>query len=159
MTSVSKYFKAILLTGFVFVSCNNAGNENNSEDSGTIQQQGPVAPTDSIISWQFDSNTDVPVKAGKKYFNNLTPEELVSFASSEKVKLDLVKISHDTIFVAIKDSEELSQRMGTTGARAFLSVATYTLTELKGIHYVDFDFIEGDHAVPGTYNRGEFVAD
>jgi hypothetical protein len=49
--------------------------------------------------------------------------------------------------------------MGTTGARAFLSVATYTLTELKGIHYVDFDFIEGDHAVPGTYNRGEFVAD
>jgi hypothetical protein len=50
MTSVSKYFKAILLTGFVFVSCNNAGNENNSEDSGTIQQQGPVAPTDSIIS-------------------------------------------------------------------------------------------------------------
>jgi hypothetical protein len=157
MDLFSKYFKTIFLVAIVFTSCNNAANENNSEDTVVIQQDPPVV-ADSITTWQFDSDTDVPVKSGKKYFDSLTAEKLVSFTSTDKVKLEFVKISQDTIFVRIKDSEFLSQRMGTTGARSFLSVATYMLTELKGIHYVNFDFTEGDHAVPGTYNRGEFVA-
>jgi len=37
-----------------------------------------------------------------------------------------------------------------------MATATYTLTEAKGINYVDFDFEEGDHAVPGTYSRESF---
>jgi hypothetical protein len=158
MYRIPENFKILLLVTLVFVSCNNVSNENGTENNANVQQ--PVAPPlfDSITTWQFDSDTDVPVKSGKKYFDSLTAEKLVSFTSTDKVKLEFVKISQDTIFVRIKDSEFLSQRMGTTGARSFLSVATYMLTELKGIHYVNFDFTEGDHAVPGTYKRGEFVA-
>lgn len=148
-------FFILLLAVITLISCNSK-DENRTEDNNT---EVPVktVPKDSIKIWQFDTSLDAPVAAGVKYFDNLTPEKITAYASTDKVKLDFIKISHDTIFVRIKDSDYLSQRMGTTGARAFLSVATYTLTELKGIKYVNFDFIEGDHAVPGTYNRGEFV--
>jgi hypothetical protein len=43
--------------------------------------------------------------------------------------------------------------MGTTGATAYIEAVTYTLTSLKNIHYVEFDFKEGDHAIPGRYSR------
>jgi len=35
--------------------------------------------------------------------------------------------------------------------------ATFTLTELEGVEFVDFDFKVGDHAVPGTYSRQQFL--
>ena len=50
-----------------------------------------------------------------------------------------------------------SQQMGTTGADEYMSVITFTLTELKGVRYVNLDFEEGDHASPGTYNRQYYI--
>ncbi|MHB1180085.1 MAG: hypothetical protein ACYCZO_17375, partial [Daejeonella sp.] len=60
-------------------------------------------------------------------------------------------------FVKINDASYLTQGSGTEGARAYLAEVTYSLTELKGIAAVDFSFEEGDHAVPGTYTRADFV--
>jgi hypothetical protein len=159
LNTVSQIFAPILLAGLLFTSCNNVNTENNLQDSTAVQQPEPVTFQDSIITWQFDSDKDMPVQEGKKYFDSLTAEKLMLFAGTDKVRPDFVKISHDTIFIRIKDSKHLTQRMGTTGARAFMSVTTYTLTELKGIRYVNFDFTEGDHAVPGTYSRDDFARD
>ncbi len=47
--------------------------------------------------------------------------------------------------------------MGTTGADDYMSTTTFTLTELRGIKYVNFAFEEGDHAVPGTYSRKYYI--
>ena len=53
----------------------------------------------------------------------------------------------------IPHSEMLTERIGSTGAEIYMASATRSLTELKGIKYVNYDFEEGDHATPGVYNR------
>jgi hypothetical protein len=62
-------------------------------------------------------------------------------------------IENDTAYVHISDETQLTQSMGTTGATAYIEAVTYTLTSLKSVNYVDFNFTEGDHAVPGRYSR------
>ncbi len=75
----------------------------------------------------------------------------------EHIKLRFVKISNDTLFVKIGQSDFLTQQLGSTGAEIYITEATYNLSELKNIGYVHFDFKEGDHAAPGTYSRSDFV--
>ena len=68
----------------------------------------------------------------------------------------LAKINFDTVFIVIDNSDYLTQQMGTTGADEYLAKLTFTVTELEGINFVDLNFLEGDHAVPGTYERTDF---
>ena len=82
---------------------------------------------------------------------------LINGHKANKIHLDFVKISLDTIYVKINNSMFLTQQMGTTGADEYMSVTTFSLTELKGIKYVDYDFEEGDHANPGTYSRQDYL--
>jgi hypothetical protein len=88
----------------------------------------------------------------------LTPAYLIALINTktENVQCFLKKISNDTIFISIPNSEFLSQRMGSTGAEIYMAETVYTLTELKGVRYVHFDFEEGDHAIPGAYRRKDF---
>ncbi len=74
----------------------------------------------------------------------------------DSVHIDYVKTSHDTIYVHIPHSEMLTERMGSTGAENFMASATFSLTNAKSIKYVNFDFVEGDHAAPGVYSRDNF---
>lgn len=76
------------------------------------------------------------------------------------IPLAIDHVSHDTLHVKIDDAMYLTQSMGTSGATAFLAEATYGFTEIENINVVDFEFKEGDHAVPGPYTRtsfGEFL--
>jgi hypothetical protein len=71
----------------------------------------------------------------------------------------LVKVNFDTAFIAIDNSNYLTQQMGTTGADEYLAKLTFAVSELEGINFVDLNFLEGDHAVPGTYERTDFNPD
>jgi hypothetical protein len=68
----------------------------------------------------------------------------------------LIKVNGDTAYIFIDNSNYLTQQMGTTGADEYLATLTFSLTELSRINYLNLDFIEGDHAVPGTYQRTDF---
>ena len=108
----------------------------------------------SLKIWSFDCKRIVRNRTVKE--DELTHEKLISIINAsyvDKVVLAFVKISHDTIYVKIKDSEYLTERMGTCGADDYLISATFSLTELKNISYANFDFEIGDHASPGTYSR------
>ena len=74
----------------------------------------------------------------------------------DSIHLDLVKISHDTIYIHIPKSEMLTERIGSTGAEMFMASTTFSLTAVKGIHYVNYDFVEGEHAAPGVFERNDF---
>jgi hypothetical protein len=97
--------------------------------------------------------------------DSLNPRSIISFLNktdlgnetSHKIYLTLVKTSNDTIYLKIKNSFPLTQSIGTTGAMLYIAGVTYNLTELKTIKYVNLDFEEGDHAVPGTYSRDSFI--
>ncbi len=73
-----------------------------------------------------------------------------------EVKLQHLYLSSDTLFLKIADAKFLTQQMGSTGAQSYLGELTYNLTEIPGIHYIDLNFQEGDHANPGTFSRTDF---
>ena len=72
------------------------------------------------------------------------------------IQLDFIKVSHDTMYVKIPDSNRLTNGIGDTGAQNYLASVTYTLTEMQGIDYVNIDMESGDHAEPGVYSRDDF---
>jgi hypothetical protein len=72
------------------------------------------------------------------------------------VQAEVSNTRNDTIVIKIPNSTYLTQQMGSSGPLMYLGSTTYTLTELKGINYVRFDFKEGDHAAPGTYCKADF---
>jgi hypothetical protein len=82
-------------------------------------------------------------------------EEIIN-KSWPKVQIKFTGTSNDTTFISIPDSEVLTQQMGSAGAVSFMISTTFSFTELKGINYVFFDFKEGDHAIPGVYNRNSW---
>jgi hypothetical protein len=71
-------------------------------------------------------------------------------------KVKLVNVKDHTASVEIMNAEYLTQRMGSSGAQAYLASVTFTLTENPQIKKVNFIFEEGDHAMPGTYAREDF---
>lgn len=72
------------------------------------------------------------------------------------IHLDLIRVSHDTMYVRIPDSKKLTQGIGDTGAENYLASVTYTLTESPNIKFVNIAMKPGDHAVPGVYSRKDF---
>lgn len=71
-------------------------------------------------------------------------------------KVKLLNVKNHTAFVEVINAEYLTQRMGSSGAQAYLAAVTFTLTENPQIKKVNFIFEEGDHAMPGTYTRQDF---
>lgn len=119
-----------------------------------------VEVDDKISIWIYDSMVDTVIQTRKVDKDRLTSEKLINVINSkyqDEVMLDLVNISNDTIFVKIDNSEFLTQQMGTTGADQYMITATFTLTELPKIKFVNFDFEYGDHASPGTYTRKYYL--
>jgi hypothetical protein len=84
-------------------------------------------------------------------FNSANQKENYPFAR-------LAQVNFDTVFLFIDNSNYLTQQMGTTGADEYLAKLTFTVTELESINFVNLNFEEGDHAVPGTYQRTDFNA-
>ncbi len=71
--------------------------------------------------------------------------------------IQLQRLERDTAVITVDDPGLLTLRMGSTGAMCYLAGATFTLTSVKGVDSVWFDFSEGDHASPGRYNRATYV--
>lgn len=110
--------------------------------------------------WIYDCMVDTIKQVRHIKTDSLKYDNLINILNdkySQKVKLDFERISEDTIYVKIKNSEYLTQSMGTTGADEYMIEATFTLTELSKIQFVNYDFETGDHASPGTYSRKYYL--
>lgn len=160
----------LLLSGLIFIfSCNNQSSNKEldttdttfiSEDSVEPSFEEPVRFKNLVWLPVFDSiKGDVVLKQQRKVNpDTLTADKLIKEinGSWDGIKLELRKISHDTIFVAIPESTVLTQQMGSSGAYSYVSSTTFILTELKNIHFVNYKFTEGDHLAPGTMKRTDF---
>lgn len=71
-------------------------------------------------------------------------------------KVKLLTVKNQIASVEVINAEYLTQRMGSSGAQAYLASVTFTLTEDPQIKKVKFIFEEGDHAMPGIYTRQDF---
>jgi len=146
----------------LLIACNNdsASDKENPEDT-MITDEVVSFPPDRL-PWvsEFDTiKNEFYLKQQRKVNpDSLTADNLISDlnAAWENVKMVLLKLSNDTLYVSIPESEFLGQQMGSAGAQAYMASTTYSLTELKGIKYVNYSMQAGDHASPGTYSRKSF---
>ena len=76
--------------------------------------------------------------------------------SNPGIKLEKLKISSDTLYTEINDSEYLGEQMGSSGAEAYFAEAIINLTSIKGIKYVKIDFHGRSHASPDVWSRDDF---
>lgn len=76
-----------------------------------------------------------------------------------QVPLAVTRQEGSTLHLEISDPTYLTQQMGSSGAKTYLVEVTYAFTEIAGIDEVNIVFEEGDHAIPGAYNRNSFKND
>lgn len=162
-------FKLLMLICIVFAACNSTADKNeelidetvlDSFATGTTSDSAHTISNRPLI-WSVateDSGTEKLIKPENVNLDTYSSAQLVDMLNKNfpDVHLDFEKISHDTMYVKIPDSRKLTQEMGSTGAENYLASATYTLTELKDIKYINFDLKEGDHAGPGVFSRENF---
>lgn len=163
-------FSLIVAAVFLILSCN-SGNDKNNEIKNQVNADTILSASNSIDSNKTITNhtiiwTVINEDSGKEKLSRPENVKLNTFSSSHLIQLlnenfadihlDLIKISHDTIYVKIPDSKKLTQGLGDSGAENYLASATYTLTELKNIKFVNFEMEAGDHAEPGVYSREDF---
>jgi hypothetical protein len=164
-----KYIFILIISIIFFTGCENSVNNNLDNTSSkksapdSIKANNSTASTMAYIRkyaiWGFEYDSikgdDKPTKLRPFKLDTLTAnkiEDIVNF-TWPKVQVKILRSSKDTIYISIPNSEELTQQMGTTGAEEFMVSTTFSFTEIKGVNYVTYDFIEGDHATPGTYSR------
>lgn len=70
--------------------------------------------------------------------------------------LEKIKISGDTLFTEIKDSEYLGERIGSYGAFAYIADVVINLTSLRNINFVKIAFEDGSHISPGTWSKKQY---
>ena len=144
----------------LFISCNNNASKDSPEED-TLAAEEELLPEERL-AWitVYDSVKNDFVLKQQRQVNpdNLTPQALIADinASWENIKLEFRKVSNDTLYVAIPQSDYLTQQMGSSGSSEYMASTTFNLTELKGIRFVNYDFEEGDHLSPGTFNRENF---
>jgi hypothetical protein len=151
----------ILLT----IGCNTTQQDDKAtgdsdEKSNSSEHSVVYDPSTAIWSYDFNQQTEEfevtqlrPVDS-----DTLTGETLENIINKTwpGVQIKFIGTSNDTARISIPDSEVLTQQMGSAGAESFMISTTFSFTELKGIHHVSFDFKEGDHAIPGVYNRNSW---
>ncbi|MEO6845192.1 MAG: hypothetical protein ABI184_08465 [Ginsengibacter sp.] len=129
--------------------------------SAGIASDSAKTITNQAMIWTVDDEN--PKKEQLKKPVNAIPD---SFSTAHVIQLindnfsgiqmELIKVSNDTVYVKIPDDTRLTQKIGNTGAENYFASATFTLTELKNIKYVNFALEPGDHAEPGVFSREDF---
>ena len=147
-------FICTLLIVVVFCGCNS-----NDDKKAEVTEEEVVTDTSSSVSASSDSMQTIvnrsiiwtvdqqnPGKEKLKKPEAAMPDSVSSVQLIEalnnnfpEIHLDLLKISHDTMYVDIPDSKRLTRELGSTGAENYMASATYTLTELKNVKFVNFN--------------------
>lgn len=164
--------KILLFAMILFaIGCSSGTNETEvvTEDAEVVDTPGTSGMEDPALSittkpslwtveYEDQSKSEKLKKPEDLQIKKLSATDLVNVLNQtfSDVQLKLNKISHDTIFVEIPDSEKFTQQMGSTGSYNYMATTVFNLTELDNIKYVKFDFKEGDHAAPGVFTREDF---
>ncbi len=158
-----------LFAVLLFISCHSKDEATEVITEDTVHDTVSYADVDStsVIKntphiWTADfeetTNSFKIHKPTKARLDTLSGNKLITLINNgwDSIHLNFIKSSHDTIYVSIPDSETLTQTLGSTGAENYMATTTFTLTEMKGIKYVNYDFKPGDHAAPGVFSRNDF---
>ena len=159
----------LIIAAGIIAGCNSGDQNANTPEEETSDTVTTINPSpDSLqavvnpsIIWSVDEDHPGKEKLKKPetiILDTLSSAQLIEMINENYpgIHLDLIKVSHDTLYVKIPDSQRLTDQIGDSGAENYLASATFTLTETKNIQYINFSFKRGDHAEPGVYSRNNF---
>lgn len=158
---------SLSITVFVLIlfSCRNDSRENAGEKSASdpateiAEDVGAPLPSLPYIAVFNEESEQLEVDKNPDFDRSLLSVDALTqalIANYPEINLEVDRVSNDTLFIKIIDAQHLTQQMGSSGAQMYIMEATYAYTELPGVNVVQFDFAEGDHAVPGSYTRDRF---
>jgi hypothetical protein len=161
----------VLILSFLFFACNNSSTEHNSFDKDTTKQiisqdtgsKVVIADTAKSVGtklyvWSVDFDNKTKKRNSKFKNEYLNVDSLLKGLNElyPDIRINKVKISGDTLFTRIIDSEYLVERIGSSGAALYLADVIINLTSVHKIKYVKIDFEEGSHAAPGIWSEKDF---
>ena len=150
------FFIAAIL---VIVSCNNSSDRSSAETNPSDTFAFGENTNDTLFFWNVNSENGTRTKVLTQTVDHPNAQAIINGINMvyPDVIMQLVKISADTLYVAIPQSDKLTRQMGSAGATQYFATACVNLFELASVNYINFDFTEGDHARPGTFSRQQFA--
>lgn len=158
--------KMILLLALItaVVSCNANKEEANksssietTEDSATVEPTLQYNPESKLYVWK--ANFDYTKVQNPTLLQViLNSDSLIKGLNEryENVFLQKDRISGDTLYTFIDDSQYLSNQMGSTGAEVYIADVVLNLAEVPGVKYVAIKMEEGSHAQSGIWTKQNF---
>ena len=145
----------LFISGFflLITSCGSHSDDQTAETTDSLSAQN---------SWEAsldDSTGNIQMNpTGSLFPDSLSVSSVISMLNKNNpnVQLAVLKMSGDTLYLKIPEATYLTQQMGSTGPELYFAEAVYNLTEIQGIHYINFELAEGDHAGPDIFSRESF---
>jgi hypothetical protein len=116
------------------------------------------AAAKNYLVWNTDIDSMVITKNPEFKNSNLSIDSIIKGLNLKyrEIPLEKIRLSHDTLYTQITNSEYLGEQIGSTGASSYLAEAVINLTSVKGVKFVNLNFAEGSHATPGVFTRKDF---
>jgi hypothetical protein len=127
------------------------------EDSATVEPTLQYNPESKLYVWK--ANFDyTKVQNPTLQQAILNSDSLIKGLNEryENVFLQKDRISGDTLYTFIDDSQYLSNQMGSTGAEVYIADVVLNLAEVPGVKYVAIKMEEGSHAQSGIWTKQNF---
>ncbi|MBL0146885.1 MAG: hypothetical protein IPP48_15365 [Chitinophagaceae bacterium] len=160
----------IVLIIFIFTSCTRQPkpiNETTSADTNYVNtvdtsSKSNIQNTSLLISplvWDIDFFGKTKTKNTDFKTEQLNTDSLIKALNDlyPEIQLSKVKMSGDTLFTQIKNSEYLTNNMGSSGTATYIADVVINLTTIKEIKCVIINFKLGSHATPDIWCRDDFA--
>lgn len=159
---------------FVFLACLFFSCNGNSDTGSTVVDSTTLADTsykmfdkpDSAYEvvhpgfyiWDVDADKKTLKKNPELANKSINADSVINGLNLqyEGILLEKVNFRGDTINLRIKDSDYLTNQIGSSGAAQYIAQAVINLTSVPGIGHVHIDFEMGSHASPDTWSRKDF---
>lgn len=114
--------------------------------------------TDTILLWNCDAAAETKFRIYQTQDSITIPEPIINGINEvwPEANLQYGSIQHDTLLVKVGNSNWLTGLSGSNGSEQYMSFAALNLLEVKGVHYIRFQFPEGSHAGPGVWSISDF---
>jgi hypothetical protein len=113
---------------------------------------------DDFYVWQVDSDQKTIKQNPKLHEAALGIDTLITGLNEmyPRIKLEMVRLSNDTLYTQIREANVLTEQMGSSGSEQYIAQAVLNLTSARGVKYVRIDFEEGSHAMPDVWSKENF---
>jgi hypothetical protein len=130
----------------------------NSNKDRVIATDSILVIPDTLLVYDVDTENKTLKKHTEVPDSAFTATRVVNGLNDKypDVQVSLSRVSNDTVYLHVTNSEYLGERMGSAGSEAWYTDVVLNLTAVTGIHFVNIDLKEGSHVQPGVFSKTDY---